>query len=171
MVCLGSVGSNGSGWAFGGGVPMGGAGLQNPARQLGGNVSFAQSLSGSQPATPLDLSYVPSPFKLNNFAHTLPLVLVIVVVVIVPSCTLSHSREPPQHSHLHFRPQPTITGGNSHTRQQTRLLLRSARDHCTTSLVPCSPSSPFHHGQQAQAHFASEKQKAEGQDGVQGALI
>lgn len=37
---------------------MGAAGLQNPNRQLGGNVSFAQSLSGSQPATPLDLSYV-----------------------------------------------------------------------------------------------------------------
>ncbi|WYZ45263.1 hypothetical protein EsH8_VIII_000579 [Colletotrichum jinshuiense] len=52
----GKIGSNGSGWAFGGGVPMGGAGLQNQARQLGGNVSFAQSLSGSQPATPLDLS-------------------------------------------------------------------------------------------------------------------
>ena len=38
---------------------MGGAGLQNPPRQGGGgmgNLSFAQSLSGSQPATPLDLS-------------------------------------------------------------------------------------------------------------------
>ncbi|KAK1729518.1 NOT2/NOT3/NOT5 family protein [Colletotrichum acutatum] len=54
------TGSNGSGWAFGGGVPMGGAGLPNQARQLGGNVSFAQSLSGSQPATPLDLSEFPS---------------------------------------------------------------------------------------------------------------
>lgn len=39
---------------------MGGAGFQNQVRQLGGNVSFAQSLSGSQPATPLDLSYVPA---------------------------------------------------------------------------------------------------------------
>ncbi|CAM1511446.1 Fc.00g089590.m01.CDS01 [Cosmosporella sp. VM-42] len=56
----GKLGNNGSGWAFGGGVPMGGAGLQNPNRQLGGNVSFAQSLSGSQPATPLDLSEFPS---------------------------------------------------------------------------------------------------------------
>jgi hypothetical protein len=37
---------------------MAGAGPQNPGRQLGGNVSFAQSLSGSQPATSLDLSYV-----------------------------------------------------------------------------------------------------------------
>lgn len=38
---------------------MGSAGLpNNQARQLGANVSFAQSLSGSQPATPLDLSYV-----------------------------------------------------------------------------------------------------------------
>jgi CCR4-NOT transcription complex subunit 2 len=35
---------------------MGAAGLQNPSRQLSGNVSFAQSLGGSQPATPLDLS-------------------------------------------------------------------------------------------------------------------
>jgi hypothetical protein len=37
---------------------MAGAGPQNAGRQLGGNVSFAQSLSGSQPATSLDLSYV-----------------------------------------------------------------------------------------------------------------
>ncbi|KAH6895504.1 hypothetical protein B0T10DRAFT_478157 [Thelonectria olida] len=56
----GKLANNSSGWAFGGGVPMGGAGLQNPNRQLGGNVSFAQSLSGSQPATPLDLSEFPS---------------------------------------------------------------------------------------------------------------
>ncbi|OAA47698.1 Cobalamin (vitamin B12) biosynthesis CobW-like protein [Metarhizium rileyi] len=56
----GKLASNGSGWAFGGNVPMGGAGFQNQARQMGGNVSFAQSLSGSQPATPLDLSEFPS---------------------------------------------------------------------------------------------------------------
>ncbi|KAJ9138930.1 General negative regulator of transcription subunit 2 [Pleurostoma richardsiae] len=57
----GKLGNNGSGWAFGGGVPMGGAAsLQNPNRQMGGNVSFAQSLSGSTPATPLDLSEFPS---------------------------------------------------------------------------------------------------------------
>lgn len=54
--------SNGSGWSgFGGAVSMGGAGLQNPQRQgATGNLSFAQSLSGSQPATPLDLSWVPA---------------------------------------------------------------------------------------------------------------
>ena len=56
--CAMNTANNSSGWAFGGGVPMGAAGLPNPNRQLGGNVSFAQSLSGSQPATPLDLSYV-----------------------------------------------------------------------------------------------------------------
>ncbi|KAG8425296.1 transcriptional regulator, variant 3 [Metarhizium acridum] len=39
---------------------MGGAGFQNQVRQMGGNVSFAQSLSGSQPATPLDLNEFPS---------------------------------------------------------------------------------------------------------------
>ncbi|OTB08084.1 hypothetical protein M426DRAFT_317188 [Hypoxylon sp. CI-4A] len=50
----GKLGNNGGGWAFGG-VPMG-AGLQTSSRQLGGGLSFAQSLSGSQPATPLDLS-------------------------------------------------------------------------------------------------------------------
>ncbi|KAM9874101.1 NOT2/NOT3/NOT5 family protein [Verticillium dahliae] len=56
-----SAGSNGSGWAFGNGMPMGGATLQNPSRQLGGNVSFAQSLGGSsQPSTPLDPSEFPS---------------------------------------------------------------------------------------------------------------
>ena len=49
---------NGAGWGFGGGMPMGGSGSVPPgaARQIGGNVSFAQSLAGSQPATPLDLS-------------------------------------------------------------------------------------------------------------------
>ncbi|RFU78749.1 hypothetical protein TARUN_3455 [Trichoderma arundinaceum] len=52
--------NNASGWAFNAAVPMGGAAFQNQARQLGGNVSFAQSLSGSQPATPLDLSEFPS---------------------------------------------------------------------------------------------------------------
>ncbi|EFW98435.1 not2 family protein [Grosmannia clavigera kw1407] len=53
----GKLGNNGSGWAFGSGVPLG-AGTQNPSRpqQMGGNISFAQSLGGSQPATPLDLS-------------------------------------------------------------------------------------------------------------------
>lgn len=55
------IASNNSGWAFGGGVPMGGVGLQNPRRQMGGNVSFAQSLSGSQSTAPLDLSYVCAP--------------------------------------------------------------------------------------------------------------
>lgn len=66
-----ATGNNSSGWAFGGGVPMGGAGLQNPARQLGGNVSFAQSLTGSQPATPLDLAYVLS----RHILSTSPAVL------------------------------------------------------------------------------------------------
>ncbi|KND93176.1 General negative regulator of transcription subunit 2 [Tolypocladium ophioglossoides CBS 100239] len=56
----GKLANNGSGWAFGGGVPMGSAGFQNQVRQLGSNVSFAQSLGGSQPATPLDLSEFPS---------------------------------------------------------------------------------------------------------------
>lgn len=78
------IANNASGWAFNAAVPMGGAAFQNQARQLGGNVSFAQSLSGSQPATPLDLSYVlsihltsvdslsisPSPF--HSFLPTYP---------------------------------------------------------------------------------------------------
>lgn len=68
---LRTTGSNSSGWAFGGGVPMSGAGLQNPTRQLGGNVSFAQSLTGSQPATPLDLSYVLSCHILSTSPATL----------------------------------------------------------------------------------------------------
>ena len=56
LILSAPVGTNGSGWAFGGGMPMSG-GLPTSGRQLGGgNVSFAQSLSGSQPATPLDLS-------------------------------------------------------------------------------------------------------------------
>ncbi|UKZ84998.1 uncharacterized protein TrAFT101_000876 [Trichoderma asperellum] len=56
----GKLANNASGWAFNAAVPMGGGAFQNQARQLGGNVSFAQSLSGSQPATPLDLSEFPS---------------------------------------------------------------------------------------------------------------
>lgn len=48
---------------------MGGAGFQNQAHQLGGNVSFAQSVSGSQPATPLDLSYVPAFPIFSSFLH------------------------------------------------------------------------------------------------------
>ncbi|KAM7204492.1 CobW/HypB/UreG, nucleotide-binding domain containing protein [Naviculisporaceae sp. PSN 640] len=53
---------NPSQWSFGPGAPMGGSsnGPQGSARQLGGNVSFAQSLSGSQPPTPLDPSDFPS---------------------------------------------------------------------------------------------------------------
>ncbi|PHH80331.1 hypothetical protein CDD80_1970 [Ophiocordyceps camponoti-rufipedis] len=39
---------------------MGASGFPNQAHQLGGNLSFAQSLTGSQPATPLDLSEFPS---------------------------------------------------------------------------------------------------------------
>ncbi|KAI1877449.1 hypothetical protein JX265_003457 [Neoarthrinium moseri] len=51
------IANNGSGWAFGGSVPLSGAaGLQNSSRQLGANLSFAQSLSASHPGTPLDLS-------------------------------------------------------------------------------------------------------------------
>ncbi|KAK3318486.1 hypothetical protein B0H66DRAFT_557418 [Apodospora peruviana] len=51
-----------SGWAFGTGVPMSAStnGPPGSARQMGGNISFAQSLSGSQPATPLDPSEFPS---------------------------------------------------------------------------------------------------------------
>ncbi|KAI0204965.1 hypothetical protein F4808DRAFT_412776 [Astrocystis sublimbata] len=58
----GKIANNAGGWAFGGNVPMGGAtsNLQNSSRQLGGGLSFAQSLGASQPATPLDLSEFPS---------------------------------------------------------------------------------------------------------------
>ena len=50
------VASKGATWAFGGGVPMGSAGLGNP-RPNGGMTSYSQTIGGSsQPATPLDLS-------------------------------------------------------------------------------------------------------------------
>ncbi|KAL2267636.1 hypothetical protein VTJ83DRAFT_4913 [Remersonia thermophila] len=57
---IGPVG-NAAGWPFGG-MPMGGSANVPPgaARQIGGNVSFAQTLTGSQPQTPLDLSEFPS---------------------------------------------------------------------------------------------------------------
>ncbi|KUI68840.1 General negative regulator of transcription subunit 2 [Cytospora mali] len=58
--------NNGSGWAFGGVGPMSAGGIQNPTRQLGGGATFAQSLSGSTPATPLDLSEFP---QLSNNAQ------------------------------------------------------------------------------------------------------
>lgn len=57
----GKMPNNTSNWAFGSGMPAGsGAGLPQPGRQqqMGGNLSFAQSVGGSQPATPLDPSYV-----------------------------------------------------------------------------------------------------------------
>ena len=51
------VAGNGATWAFGGGVPMGSAGLGNPRPNAGPMSSFAQTIGGSsQPATPLDLS-------------------------------------------------------------------------------------------------------------------
>ncbi|GAP82456.1 putative NOT2 NOT3 NOT5 family protein [Rosellinia necatrix] len=58
----GKIANNAGGWAFGGNVPMGGAAssLQNSSRQLGGNLSFAQSLGASQQAASLDLSEFPS---------------------------------------------------------------------------------------------------------------
>lgn len=48
-----------AGWAFGGAVPMGAAGMQAAPRPLGlgtGNVSFAQSLGAAQNSTTLDPS-------------------------------------------------------------------------------------------------------------------
>ncbi|KAL2140043.1 hypothetical protein VTI28DRAFT_4320 [Corynascus sepedonium] len=65
---IGPVG-NAAGWGFGGsGMPMGGSASVPPGatRPLGGNVSFAQSLTGSQPATPLDLAEFPSLSNSNN---------------------------------------------------------------------------------------------------------
>ncbi|KAI8633350.1 hypothetical protein F5Y19DRAFT_296876 [Xylariaceae sp. FL1651] len=58
----GKLANNGGGWAFGGNIPMGGgaSSIQNSSRPLGGNLSFAQSLGASQPATSLDLSEFPS---------------------------------------------------------------------------------------------------------------
>ncbi|KAK5634568.1 hypothetical protein RRF57_010281 [Xylaria bambusicola] len=58
----GKLANNAGQWAFGGNVPMGGAAasnLQNASRQLGGSLSFAQSL-GSQPTSSLDPSEFPS---------------------------------------------------------------------------------------------------------------
>ncbi|KAJ2979439.1 hypothetical protein NQ176_g3250 [Zarea fungicola] len=54
-----ALGNSNSGWAFSGGLPMGNsnnAGFSTQTRQLGGGVSFAQSLSGSQQSGSLDLS-------------------------------------------------------------------------------------------------------------------
>ncbi|KAH6635335.1 hypothetical protein B0J18DRAFT_418543 [Chaetomium sp. MPI-SDFR-AT-0129] len=62
-------------WAFGA-MPMGGGANVLPGgagRQIGGNVSFAQSVAGSQPATPLDLSEFPSlsnPSQLSSTSQT-----------------------------------------------------------------------------------------------------
>lgn len=64
---------NGATWAFGGGVPMGSAGLQNQRPNNGPMTSFAQ-IGGSQPATPLDLSLVENPisFTWDTFVLGLP---------------------------------------------------------------------------------------------------
>ncbi|CEJ84657.1 hypothetical protein VHEMI03541 [[Torrubiella] hemipterigena] len=52
--------NNNGGWALAGAAPMGGASFQNQSRQAGSNVSFAQSLGGSQSVAPLDPSEFPS---------------------------------------------------------------------------------------------------------------
>lgn len=44
-------------------------GFPTQNRQLGGGVSFAQSLGGSQQAAPLDLSYVLSILPLQGLHH------------------------------------------------------------------------------------------------------
>lgn len=55
VLILSTAPSTGSSWAFGG-VPMGTAGM--PGQRQGNALmsSFSQSLGGSQPATPLDMS-------------------------------------------------------------------------------------------------------------------
>lgn len=57
LTALENIASNGATWAFGGGVPMGNAGLGNPRPNNGPMTSFAQTIGGSsQAAAPLDLS-------------------------------------------------------------------------------------------------------------------
>ncbi|KAH8592930.1 hypothetical protein B0O99DRAFT_224611 [Bisporella sp. PMI_857] len=58
----GKIVGNNSTWAFGGGVPMGSAGLNATRQNPSSMTSFAQTIGGgsSQPATPLDLSEFPS---------------------------------------------------------------------------------------------------------------
>ncbi|KAM3558686.1 hypothetical protein ARSEF4850_004482 [Beauveria asiatica] len=66
-------GNSNSGWAFSGAVPMGNnsnGGFQTPNRQLGGGISFAQSLGGSQQAAPLDLSEFPSLSNNSQLGNT-----------------------------------------------------------------------------------------------------
>lgn len=100
-----------SGWAFGSGVPLagsgaGGAGLGGGAggagagnglqqgqgrsqQQMGGNISFAQSLGGSQPATPLDLSYVLVVFvELHDFFAFISALLLFCASFYIPPFTL-----------------------------------------------------------------------------------
>ncbi|CAG8949256.1 hypothetical protein HYFRA_00004881 [Hymenoscyphus fraxineus] len=61
LTVLDNIASNGATWAFGGGVPMGNAGLGNPRPNNGPMTSFAQTIGGSsQAAAPLDLSEFPS---------------------------------------------------------------------------------------------------------------
>ncbi|KAG9231735.1 hypothetical protein BJ875DRAFT_545138 [Amylocarpus encephaloides] len=57
----GKMAGNGATWAFGGGIPMGNAGLGNPRPNIGPMSSFAQTIGGSsQAAASLDLSEFPS---------------------------------------------------------------------------------------------------------------
>ncbi|KAH6716918.1 hypothetical protein BKA61DRAFT_600735 [Leptodontidium sp. MPI-SDFR-AT-0119] len=57
----GKMAGNGTTWGFGGGVPMGSAGLGNARPGNAPMTSFAQTIGGSsQPATSLDLSEFPS---------------------------------------------------------------------------------------------------------------
>ncbi|KAL2061738.1 hypothetical protein VTL71DRAFT_7116 [Oculimacula yallundae] len=57
----GKMAGNGTTWGFGGGLPMGSAGLGNTRPSNAPMTSFAQTIGGSsQPATSLDLSEFPS---------------------------------------------------------------------------------------------------------------
>lgn len=135
---------------------MGGAGLQNPARQLGGNISFAQSLSGSQPATPLDLSYVPSPLT-----EICPLLLSRAPSARSLTCLLLHT--------FHYNlPSPTATPVPNSDKPFSSCL---EEYHNTPFSIALRSSRAPHHGQ-TQAHPATSKQEGcKRQDGLHGALI
>lgn len=79
---------------------MGNSNFQNQTRQMGGNLSFAQSLSGSQPAAPLDMSYVLSLYCIEPVAG---------VPRYHPLCSLTTS----SHAFSHARPTVVLERSTS----------------------------------------------------------
>lgn len=105
---------------------MGNVGLQS-ARQMGGGVSFAQSLGGVQTPTPLDMSYVPIFFShlraTSTHPHCFTLFSPFFVPALLPYASCS-PRDLRWRWHLPKGQKPSLFGALSLTCQYQAGLVR-----------------------------------------------